>query len=229
MFEHPRCVLAGVARATRLGCARVASANRGTPAVVTAPRNYGPKVVDVARAIVESQSLLPPPLTEPAAAEPDARAQRPPASKEGYLREVWPARARGEPLSPLSRWQRNDSAGHKNRCREPSALSKAGWSTTITPEDTSKGVIVMRQQGQVFRLKGGNDEASCCAYRYRVGGRDSRRVQRDRVRQGRVHTSIAPPLRPFARGTLSADLFPGFHQHASPGAQAINRPYLSGR
>jgi len=36
----------------------------------------------------------------------------------------------------------------------------------------------MLQQGQVFRLKGGTDEASCWAYRHRVGGRDSRRVQR---------------------------------------------------
>ena len=35
----------------------------------------------------------------------------------------------------------------------------------------------MLQQGQVFRLKGGTDEASCWAYRHRVGGRDSRRVQ----------------------------------------------------
>ncbi len=42
----------------------------------------------------------------------------------------------------------------------------------------SKGVIVMLQQGQVFRLKGGSDEASPWAYRYRVGVRASRRVQR---------------------------------------------------
>jgi hypothetical protein len=36
----------------------------------------------------------------------------------------------------------------------------------------------MLQQGQVVRLKGGTDEGSCWAYRHRVGGRDSRRVQR---------------------------------------------------
>src|SRR5207249_4174390 len=36
----------------------------------------------------------------------------------------------------------------------------------------------MLQQGQVFKLKGGADETSCWAYRYRVGGRGSRRVQR---------------------------------------------------
>jgi integrase len=39
-------------------------------------------------------------------------------------------------------------------------------------------VIVMLQQGQVFRLSGGTNGASRWAYRYRVGGRDSRRVQR---------------------------------------------------
>jgi integrase len=36
----------------------------------------------------------------------------------------------------------------------------------------------MLQQGQVFRLSGGTVEKSVWAYRYRVGGRDSRRVQR---------------------------------------------------
>jgi integrase len=38
-------------------------------------------------------------------------------------------------------------------------------------------VIAMLQQGQVFRLSG-TDEKSVWAYRYRVGGRGSRRVQR---------------------------------------------------
>src|SRR6266702_756476 len=42
----------------------------------------------------------------------------------------------------------------------------------------SKGVIVMLQQGQVFRLSGNTEERSVWAYRYRVGGRGSRRVQR---------------------------------------------------
>src|SRR6266540_2463274 len=42
----------------------------------------------------------------------------------------------------------------------------------------SKGVIVMLQQGQVFRLSGNTEEGSVWAYRYRVGGRGSRRVQR---------------------------------------------------
>ena len=36
----------------------------------------------------------------------------------------------------------------------------------------------MLQQGQVFRLSGHTEERSVWAYRYRVGGRDSRRVQR---------------------------------------------------
>jgi hypothetical protein len=36
----------------------------------------------------------------------------------------------------------------------------------------------MLQQGQVFRLGGDSDENSLWAYRYRVGGRGSRRVQR---------------------------------------------------
>jgi hypothetical protein len=36
----------------------------------------------------------------------------------------------------------------------------------------------MLQQGQVFRLRGDTDEDSLWAYRYRVGGRGSRRVQR---------------------------------------------------
>jgi integrase len=39
-------------------------------------------------------------------------------------------------------------------------------------------VIVMLQQGQVFRLSGHTEERSVWAYRYRVGGRGSRRVQR---------------------------------------------------
>src|SRR5712692_7758230 len=36
----------------------------------------------------------------------------------------------------------------------------------------------MLQQGQVFRLKGGTGEKTPWAFRYRVGGRGSRRVQR---------------------------------------------------
>src|SRR6266496_85524 len=36
----------------------------------------------------------------------------------------------------------------------------------------------MLQQGQVFRLSGPTEERSVWAYRYRVGGRGSRRVQR---------------------------------------------------
>src|SRR5438034_142589 len=36
----------------------------------------------------------------------------------------------------------------------------------------------MVQQGQVFKLQGGADETSCWAYRYRLGGRGSRRVER---------------------------------------------------
>ena len=36
----------------------------------------------------------------------------------------------------------------------------------------------MLQQGQVFRLSGNTEERSVWAYRYRVGGRGSRRVQR---------------------------------------------------
>jgi integrase len=39
-------------------------------------------------------------------------------------------------------------------------------------------VIVMLQQGQVFKLKGGTEEKSLWAYRFRVGGRGTRRVQR---------------------------------------------------
>jgi integrase len=39
-------------------------------------------------------------------------------------------------------------------------------------------VIVMLQQGQVFRLGARTEERSVWAYRYRVGGRGSRRVQR---------------------------------------------------
>src|SRR6266540_1690170 len=42
----------------------------------------------------------------------------------------------------------------------------------------SKGVIVMLQQGQVFRLSGNTEEGSVWAYRYRVGGRGSMSVQR---------------------------------------------------
>src|SRR6266511_3139362 len=41
----------------------------------------------------------------------------------------------------------------------------------------SRGVIVMLQQGQVFRLRGG-DGRDVWAFRYRLGGRGSRRVQR---------------------------------------------------
>jgi hypothetical protein len=40
-----------------------------------------------------------------------------------------------------------------------------------------KGVIVVLQQGQVFRLRG-DDDKSLWVYRYRVGGRGSRWVQR---------------------------------------------------
>jgi hypothetical protein len=36
----------------------------------------------------------------------------------------------------------------------------------------------MLQQGQVFRLSGGTDERPVWAYRFRAGGRGSRRVQR---------------------------------------------------
>jgi len=36
----------------------------------------------------------------------------------------------------------------------------------------------MLQQGQVFRLSGGGDKKGVWAFRYRVGGRGSRRVQR---------------------------------------------------
>ena len=36
----------------------------------------------------------------------------------------------------------------------------------------------MLQQGQVFKLTGGTEEKSLWAYRFRVGGRGSRRVQR---------------------------------------------------
>jgi hypothetical protein len=36
----------------------------------------------------------------------------------------------------------------------------------------------MLQQGQVFRLRGGGNESGVWAFRYRVGGRGSRRVQR---------------------------------------------------
>jgi hypothetical protein len=39
-------------------------------------------------------------------------------------------------------------------------------------------VIVMLQQGQVFRLRGGGNESGVWAFRNRVGGRGSRRVQR---------------------------------------------------
>ena len=36
----------------------------------------------------------------------------------------------------------------------------------------------MLQEGQVFRLRGGGDGKARWAFRYRVGGRGSRRVQR---------------------------------------------------
>ncbi len=36
----------------------------------------------------------------------------------------------------------------------------------------------MLQEGQVFRLRGGGDEKALWAFRYRVVGRGSRRVQR---------------------------------------------------
>jgi len=36
----------------------------------------------------------------------------------------------------------------------------------------------MLQQGQVFKLTGGTEEKSLWAYRFRVGGRGARRVQR---------------------------------------------------
>jgi len=36
----------------------------------------------------------------------------------------------------------------------------------------------MLQEGQVFRLRGGGDGKALWAFRYRVGGRGSRRVQR---------------------------------------------------
>jgi hypothetical protein len=35
----------------------------------------------------------------------------------------------------------NDSAGHNNRCREQSALSKAGWSTILADSDTFVGEV----------------------------------------------------------------------------------------
>ena len=43
----------------------------------------------------------------------------------------------------------------------------------------------MLQQGQVFRLNSGTGETSCWAYRYRVGGRGSRRMQRGGFRSER--------------------------------------------
>src|SRR6266498_277718 len=43
----------------------------------------------------------------------------------------------------------------------------------------TKGVIAMSQQGQLIRLKKkGRDGDPLWAYRYRVGGRESKRVQR---------------------------------------------------
>jgi hypothetical protein len=42
----------------------------------------------------------------------------------------------------------------------------------------SKGVVVVIQQGQVFRLRSRAGEKPLWAYRYRVGGRGSQRVQR---------------------------------------------------
>jgi len=50
---------------------------------------------------------------------------------------------------------------------------------TITVCLSAKGVIAVSQQGQLTRLKRtGRDGEPLWAYRYRVGGRDSRRVQR---------------------------------------------------
>jgi hypothetical protein len=49
--------------------------------------------------------------------------------------------------------------------------------SSITHGRWVEGVIVMLQEGQVFRLRGGGDDL--WAFRYRVGGRGSRRVQRD--------------------------------------------------
>jgi DNA-binding CsgD family transcriptional regulator len=59
-----------------------------------------------------------------------------------------------------------------------SDLARTPVGVTITPNTASKGVIVMLQQGQVFKLGRDIDEKSRWAYRYRVGGRGSRRVQR---------------------------------------------------
>ena len=43
---------------------------------------------------------------------------------------------------------------------------------------SSKGVVDVFQQGQVFRLRSRAGEEPLWAYRYRVGGRGSRRMQR---------------------------------------------------
>jgi hypothetical protein len=59
-----------------------------------------------------------------------------------------------------------------------SDLARTPVGVTITPNTASKGVIVMLQQGQVFKLGRDIDEKFLWAYGYRVGGRGSRRVQR---------------------------------------------------
>ena len=74
---------------------------------------------------------------------------------------------------------------------EPSSPSWRGardlLRTTIT--QSTKGVIVMVQQGQVLQMKStAADGSALWGYRYRVGGRDSRRVQRSGFRSERDAT-----------------------------------------
>ena len=49
----------------------------------------------------------------------------------------------------------------------------------------------MLQQGQVFRLSGHTEEKSVWAYRYRIGGRGSRRVQRGGFASERMRATHA--------------------------------------
>jgi hypothetical protein len=68
-----------------------------------------------------------------------------------------------------------------DRARAPSANArlKQRANSTITSFCRAKGVSAMSQKGQLVRLKRtGRTGEPLCAYRYRVGGRDSKRVQR---------------------------------------------------
>ena len=98
----------------------------------------------------------------------------------------------------------------------------------------------MLQQGQVFRLNSGTGETSCWAYRYRVGGRGSRCVQRggfrserdtsealERVRKQRsplTDSNRRPP--PYDRGGRAASRAVSA-SHIGQGRPAENLPSVS--